>query len=938
MKKEFNKKTIYFIVALLFISVSIAVVSTQVKQSSKEPVLADVSSATIVVHHYEKGTTHQVHADDTYTKNFNDSYTTTPYDTSLLTGNYKNNYFYNNEYTGDARSGVVGKANYEITYFYELREAEIITNHFIEGTETPVHNQEKMYKKFTQVYETSPLETEELYERYQNIYVYKSTSGDATTDTVSKAKYIINYYYVPRKATITVHHYEVSKDGNKTTNKVHVDDTITKDFNDNYTTSPYNTSQLDGTFKNNYYFNNETGGDNTLGTVNTDRINVIYYYEAIPSTITVHHYIKGTTTKVHADDVINKVYTDSYTTRAYEPNELTGIYQNNYYYNHENGGDSLSGTVNKGTYEIIYYYELRPSTITVHHYVKGTETSVHVDDVINKKYTDEYTITPYTPEGLEGSYRNNYYYHDEYIGDALSGVIEKDNYEITIYYEQRPSLVTVHHYIKGTTTKVLADEHINKFYGDSYETQYYSTGEIDNPYKNVYCHDNTTGGDSVNGTVNKDNIDVIYYYDLRPATVTIHHYIIDTEIPVHADVVLNKKFTQTYESEPFDTSELEGEYKNWYEYKSLKAGDTPSATIIGETYEVTYYYDKRPAKVIVHHYIKDTETQLAEDEIINLKLKDHYETSRKADSELNMLNYTYDSVVGVSSGDIEELERVVTYYYKLKPAKLIVHHIAEDTEVSLCPDVITDVTYQDFYTVDSCPTLNNINYTYKNVVTNDERSEQRGTKLMGNILQDRVEITYYYELKPGQIVIHYFEAGTTNRVADDVISDGLASKEFVSEIKEIEGFTLVKKPESNVHTYQVDTQEFIYEYERNKYRIGIEVIGGVGSVTGSEEVLYGSDSTEGALVITPSDGYEIGMITIDGVELEDIVPTGMTLDVFKNVSKDHKVEVTFKEKEMPVPITGSNTALITIALILFVVTLIYISMQTNVFEKVFKRR
>ena len=209
---------------------------------------------------------------------------------------------------------------------------------------------------------------------------------------------------------------------------------------------------------------------------------------------------------------------------------------------------------------------------------------------------------------------------------------------------------------------------------------------------------------------------------------------------------------------------------------------------------------------------------------------------------------------------------------------------------------------------------------------------------MGNILQDTVEITYYYELKPGQIVVHYFEVGTTNRVADDVVSDGLASKEFVSEIKEIEGFTLVKRPESNVHTYQVDTQEVIYEYERNKYRIGIEVVGGVGSVTGNEEVLYGSNSTEGALVITPSDGYEIEMITIDGEELEDIEPTGMTLDVFKNVSKDHKVEVTFKEKEIPVPITGSKTALIMVATIIFIVAVIYISMQTNVLEKVFKRR
>ena len=797
-----------------------------------------------------------------------------------------------------------------------------------------------MYKKFTEPYNTRALETEELYNRYQNVYIpnnktacdYPPYTCDFASGTVTKDKYIITYYYVPKDATVTVHHYEISKDGNRTTNKVHEDDVTPYKFTNQYTTSPYASNELSGNYKNNYYYNNVFTGT-VEGQVDTNNVVVTYYYEAKPSKITVHHYIKGTETKVHADDVINKVYTDTYETRYLNTNELVGDYENNYYYNNEHTGDSLSGTVNKDNYEITYFYELRPSTITVHHYVKGTTTKVHNDDIINTKYTNPYNIVPYEPTDLSGDYNNNYYFNGESSGDDLHGVVSKDNYDIIVYYEARPSLITVHHYLVGTTTKVHDDDFINKHYGDSYTTSSYPTTEIYNPYKNVYCYNDTNEGDGKNGTVNKDSYDVIYYYDLRPSTITVHHYIKGTETKVHDDDIIEKRFTETYEVSPYDTTELNDTYKNWYEFKEVKAGDLVTSTIIGDVYDVTFYYDKRPAKLTIHHYIKGTETKLAEDEVINMKLRDTYETNPKDGSELNKPNYTFDSILGTASGTIYEVEKEITYFYKLKDAKLIVHHLAEDTKAKLCEDRNENVTYQDFYTTDSCTTLNNINYTYKEVVTNDSNSEQRGTKIMGNILQDTVEVTYYYELKPGQIVVHYFLSGTKERVADDVISDGLSSKEFTSEAKVIEGYTLVKKPESNVHIYKEDTQEVIYEYEKNTYRIGVEVTGGVGTITGSEEVKYGDNSKEGNIVITPSEGYEIDKILVDGEEIEVTEASGMTLDNFKNMNKDHKIEVEFTEIEIPVPITGSTTKLIFVALAILATGFIYIGVNSVLRKK-----
>lgn len=897
-----------------------------------------VQNATITVHHYLDGTTTKVHEDDVISKMFFEGYTTRAYNPGDLVDPYTSKYMYNNKNAGDGVSGNVGKTSYEVIYYYELRDAEIITHYYKLGTEEKVQDSKIMYKKMNETYNTRPLETEELYNSYKNKYVYSETSGgDDTSGVVSKVKYIIIYYYQPAVSTVTVHHYEISKDGNRTTNRVHADDVVNTRYNETYNTSNYESSELDGNFKNNYYYNNVKDGAAVEGIVNTDNIVVNYYYQAKPSRVVVHHYVAGTTNKVHADDVYNKLYTDTYETRPFETEDLIGDYQNNYYYNGVYDGDPVSGTINKDSYEIIYYYILRPSTVTVHHYAKGTTNKVHPDDVSIMDYTTPYNIVPYEPSGLTGNYTNKYYYNGEHTGDELSGTISKDNYEINIYYEQRPSTITVHHYIKDTVTKVHKDDVIDKYYGDSYETNYYLTGEINNPYKNIYTYVESTG-DSISGTVTKDNYEITYYYDLRPSTLTVHHYITGTTTQVHEDDVIPKKFTEEYSTKPYNSSELSGTYQNWYTYNHVHEGDTENGVIIGESYEVTYFYEKLPARLFVHHYIEGTSTSIADDETFDLKLRDHYETHAKESSELNKPNYTYSSISGEATGEINDPELEITYYYSLKEAQLIVHHIAEDTGAELCYDEISEVTYQDFYSVDTCTSLNNINYTYQRVETNDTNAEQRGTRVVGNILQDVVEVTYYYELKPGQIVVHYFEVGTRDRVADDVIADGLASQEYISEAKEITGFTLVNEPES-VHYFEVDTQEVIYEYERIKYNITVEVIGGIGDITGSEQVEYGKNSTEDFIVITPGEGYEIDEVIIDDQVIEGIENLdGMTLNNFKFVDRDHHVQVSFKEKVIPVPITGSNTKLIVAAIILVIVSIVFVLFQNGTLQLRTKRR
>ena len=88
-----------------------------------------------------------------------------------------------------------------------------------------------------------------------------------------------------------------------------------------------------------------------------------------------------------------------------------------------------------------------------------------------------------------------------------------------------------------------------------------------------------------------------------------------------------------------------------------------------------------------------------------------------------------------------------------------------------------------------------------------------------------------------------------------------------------------------------EEQIVIYTYERIKYKVETEVIGGIGEITGEEEVYYGDDSTPEYIVVTPGEYYLIDKIFVDGVEIDVTDPERMVIDNFKNVHENHLVQV-----------------------------------------------
>jgi hypothetical protein len=104
--------------------------------------------------------------------------------------------------------------------------------------------------------------------------------------------------------------------------------------------------------------------------------------------------------------------------------------------------------------------------------------------------------------------------------------------------------------------------------------------------------------------------------------------------------------------------------------------------------------------------------------------------------------------------------------------------------------------------------------------------------------------------------------------------------------------------------------EVTYYYTINKYNINVSVIGGVGTITGEEEIVHGNDSKENNITITPAEGYEIAKILVDGVEIDIPNKAKFTLENFKNVDNNHNIEVEFREVEARTPITGKEVSYI----------------------------
>ena len=487
--------------------------------------------------------------------------------------------------------------------------------------------------------------------------------------------------------------------------------------------------------------------------------------------VTVHHYIKGTTTKLAEDEMLEGRPKEEYKT-------LPKVDLEKYELEKDENGEYIIPTNAMGTYtaediEVTYYYVLKEIPLTVKHYIEGTETSVPLEDgslAENEVYTgqegEEYQTS--SKEGIDWKY--------ELVEEPenKTGTYEYSEVTVTYYYKLKNYDIT---------TEVIGHEEINES-GEKITVKGGTiSGEGQEPYENVIVDETSTKDIIVeadenykiksikvqkineDGTITEEEITldentktytldkfnnvitdvkVIAEFEKLQGTVTVHHYIENTtdKVPLKDGTEAQDENYTGYVGNMYATKAKEDITDK---YRLVAEPTNASGNYIEGNIEVIYYYRAIPAQVTVHHYIEGTTTKLAEDEVINGFVTEGY-TTRAADVDNK---YELVAIPANSEGKMTEDEIIVTYYYKLKDTSVLVHYYKEGTTESISDDVTINGKVDDTYTTEEADDIPD----YYELVEEPENKN-------GIMIVEQTVVTYYYKLKEYSYVVNYLEKDT----------------------------------------------------------------------------------------------------------------------------------------------------------------------------------
>ena len=238
-------------------------------------------------------------------------------------------------------------------------------------------------------------------------------------------------------------------------------------------------------------------------------------------------------------------------------------------------------------------------------------------------------------------------------------------------------------------------------------------------------------------------------------------------------------------------------------------------------------------KVIVHHYIMNrdgstTTTRVPDvngteipDVVIEGKEGDEYTTE-----EAKNINEKYELVAeklpANATGKIEKYNeeklQEVIYYYRLKPAKVLINYLEKDEDTDDSNNLV--LTAQEQITGHVDDVYNTDTDHRKETIEKDGKKytlvSDSGNKTGNMTLQD-ITVTYYY-LQNTKATVRYVERNPeTHEIVKDLeeptVKEGLVGDEFVTNSKDFVGYKLVESPEKTTIEMTKEEQTLIYYYE-----------------------------------------------------------------------------------------------------------------------------
>lgn len=259
------------------------------------------------------------------------------------------------------------------------------------------------------------------------------------------------------------------------------------------------------------------------------------------------------------------------------------------------------------------------------------------------------------------------------------------------------------------------------------------------------------------------------------------------------------------------------------------SGNTEGNMVEG-TIKVIYYYERTISGGVEVRYIdEETREEIAESETIEGRVGDEYKAEQK-----DIYGYEYVRVEGETEGKLTEEEKEVVYIYKKIPAKVIVRYLEKDETEEDDSDnkVLRIEEVIEGYVGDSYT-------TERQVIENYRATEPEPSNKEGEMTQEDIYVTYYYEKIPsGILTVKYVDVETREEILYKAGDNeeageyktyreemqGYVGEKYETEQKDIPYYKIVEEliPANREGRYTEENVEVTYYYKKQIFDMNID--------------------------------------------------------------------------------------------------------------------
>ncbi len=504
--------------------------------------------------------------------------------------------------------------------------------------------------------------------------------------------------------------------------------------------------------------------------------NVInFYYELKDSKIVVHYVEKGTDTTLAPDSEFNGKVTERFNISAIDIPKYKAVDKTSY-----------TGEFTVEPKEYTFYYEKLDSAGAIaHHYIidnngNKTTTELFKDDVVNGKIDTPFSFNPKS-EGL-GDY--------EFVESdgTTSGTLSSTRQEAVFYYQLKMTDVTIR-YVTIKDGNVI--DLINPVKDTGRINDNYTANAKDETDNKVFANYNLDSAKEQTIKLKNSDNTITFIYSLKDAKIIVHYVEKGTNKTLAPDSEFNGKVTEKFNISAIDIPK----------YKAVdKTSYTGEFTV--EPKEYTFYYEKLDsAGAIAHHYIIDengnkTTDKLFKDDVATGKLDDKFSFSAHTD----LVDYEFVESEGDISGILTDEVQEAKFYYRLKSAKVIVHHYEEGTTIKVADDETIDGKVSKDYTTKEA---NVIGYVLVEIPQN----------ATGKFTEEVTEVIYYYKKDMGKVITRYVDEDG-KILLDETATNGQVGTDYQTSPATITDYELknVIGEEKGKYTKEDIIVTYVYEY------------------------------------------------------------------------------------------------------------------------------